>query len=725
MRVETKHDGVLHIGPHVLPVIAPKTRIDRQVLRESLQTLAATSLDSMWSEEQGVAMMQRRRERRLCEALGILVGAGWSVDLFLCRSEDDVCMEEGKKEEDQEAWQEVHFHVWYPWSLANMVLPPAPPVPRTTIRQSVQLLEQNNDVFCHSSSVSTDRHTYVVRMSHRDGFEVRGDLLLPQGLEWYDVVSSDDFVFRCALSSSMESSTQARVREYWNGFFVAEDTLDETLHCQGLTLYIDFHSLEDRNDLRLPDNLKSKDLEAFARLFLCTSRGPELARSPIVRELLQRVQHWRCLLRSLWCVGDEQHLVDVVCKEDVALDVLVCLAPVRKVLLGTMTSCSALDVMGLGLLRRLQSVGPTRMADWRATALTEHGIVGFKMIPLTLQRFRHLYEIGALDDLCEYERHLSPYGFVVDATMLYTVAVPYDAEPRDLTRLLLDVTQVLASPLSSSSSSTATDIVMGFGVLHCDGPDLCVPEEVLQPYRVHLSMDEGIVLIRDDGCEECVVDEDHVLGVDSVEKRHVPHCPSRVSRTYVSNVFPSLSVRLTQRPPLQACLIEVQARRLCSEWTLEGLDHGANLSSLGMSVLLATTLTHWMGARARVMLSQRSKAAMVGILGGDGDEVQLVDPCRSLINGFDVERSQRTVYPQLFPYEVKPQCFLEVKQRTTWHVCVVLRVDKIMETAEVQLLLTSAVMTLSLRQHTWRRLARNSDTDVDAILLQFVKGFKV
>ena len=716
MRVETKGDGMLHIGPHVLPVVVSKT-VDRNVLRESLQTVAAASLNSMWSADH--AMMQRRCDRNLFEALATLVGAGWSVDL-LCHDREE--MEEEWKQEG--CHEEIHFHVWYPWSLGSMMLPPDPPVPRTSVRHSVKLLEQSDEAFRHIPPVP-GHHTYVVRMEPRDGFEVRGDLLTPQGLGWHDVVSCDDVVFRFACVPSMEPSV--KVREYWNGFLFAQDTLDETLHCQGMTLYIETNHSSihaGKGGFRLPDVVRTEALDAFARFFLCTTRGPELARSSIVREMLQRLHPWRCHLRSLWCVENEQRLIDVVCKEGVAPDALVCLAPVRKVLLGTMASCNALDVMGLGLLRRFQSFGHTRMADWRATALTEHGIVGFKMIPLTLQRFRHLYEVGALDDVCEYEGHLSPYGFVVDATMFHTVAVPYDAEPRDLTRLLLDVTTLLTSLPSyfSSDPSSPTDIVVGFGEVHCDGPDLCAPNEVLQPYRVHLSVDEGIVLIKDDGCKECIVDEDHVLGVDSVEEKHVPHCPSRVSRTYVADVFSMLGARLAQRPPLQACLLEVQARRLCSEWTLEGIDCGANLSSFGMSVLLTVTLTHWMGARARVMLSQRSRAAMVGILGGDGDEVQLVDPCRSLMNGFDVERSQRTVYPQLFPYEVKPQCFLEVKQRTTWHVCVVLRVDKIMETAEVRLLLTSAVMTLSLRQHTWRRLARNSDTDVDAILRRFVKG---
>ena len=165
-----------------------------------------------------------------------------------------------------------------------------------------------------------------------------------------------------------------------------------------------------------------------------------------------------------------------------------------------------------------------------------------------------------------------------------------------------------------------------------------------------------------------------------------------------------------------ACLREVQARRVCREWTLDGIDACKNMSALGLSLLLAVALSCWYGARVRVARG-RDGAAMVALQ--LGDRWRLVDPTRTLLNAFGVAETTRVVHGPAAT--LNAGAVVEVRIGARWHVGVLRSINE--GCMVVHVAHNHERKVLSVQSHAVRRVG--SDTsDVDAIVCPLLNARK-
>ena len=152
--------------------------------------------------------------------------------------------------------------------------------------------------------------------------------------------------------------------------------------------------------------------------------------------------------------------------------------------------------------------------------------------------------------------------------------------------------------------------------------------------------------------------------LDAIVPSEIPLDALRRNRADVHAIFPNAVRRMHQQgDAIEACVRDVQARRLERIWTVGGMDTTKNLSSLGMSVLAAILLSYYHGARVRVYVG-RARAAVLGVY-GSSRTFELYDPARVRYNGFDVA-------PHLVDAEagrdvmIRKGSLVEVKMRTKW-----------------------------------------------------------
>ena len=187
------------------------------------------------------------------------------------------------------------------------------------------------------------------------------------------------------------------------------------------------------------------------------------------------------------------------------------------------------------------------------------------------------------------------------------------------------------------------ELAVRLGEARVESSCVCEPFAPLKAYRVLLQPDAGRVVLE--GYTErfypIAPPPSPVLSVDEFEG-HLPRLPraaSRVKRELVSALFPRLFQRMRSADAdapsaLRACLLEVRARRVVPDWTLDGLDATGNLSSLGLSILLALLLRYWCGCSARVHVS-RTGGALVGVH-SEGNAYLHVDPASTCVNAFEL-----------------------------------------------------------------------------------------
>jgi|MDTB01.2.fsa_nt_gb hypothetical protein len=646
----------------------------------------AESLDFTMSLDRRYMMLRTEHLMPLTEAIAVLISANAVVELIQ-RDVDDPMFS---------CKQGTRFNVMNKWSLRNMLMRDSA-IPRAKALESSLRIYDLCIEDTHMAS-----HTYVVK-----GLNLP-NVVVPL-LQWSFITRHDNHTSRFSILND-GAEPDMTVNLYQNGLLDKHELIHDVEVCTGWTIHLDVHATQDE----IPDSTCGAELEHFSRIFLRSDRAVELSHSSIVRTLLKSMYPWRTLLRNMWCVENDQQIIDIVCKD--THDDLVQLANVKAVLYNTAYSCDDIDIIGLAVLRRMRPIACSRVAEWRATAVSEHSIIRFKMLPTTSNRFKHLYEIGALESISEHADHVCAYGFILGEGHERTVAVPYDADARLLTMALV---QML--PYEIDIPSTVADIIaLPFENLHCECSAACIPHERLKPYRIDAS-DNGVTLAMDDGAEDVFVD-DTIVAVDMMQRETVSRCETRVSKATLSQLFPKLAQRLqVSKDPITACMREVQSRRLCSEWTLEGIDEGSNLSSLGLSVTMALALGLWIGAQVRLFIS-RTQASTIGYWDATSQCYKVIDPTRTVLNGFDVAPHLLRARNCEVTFDIKRQSFLEVRQRTTWHVAIVMSVDKALQSVQVRFLLSGNITTLCLRQHAWRRLARCSDTDVDKVLRRYISS---
>jgi hypothetical protein len=178
------------------------------------------------------------------------------------------------------------------------------------------------------------------------------------------------------------------------------------------------------------------------------------------------------------------------------------------------------------------------------------------------------------------------------------------------------------------------------------------------------------------------------------------------------NLFPKLAKRLElQNNTIEACLREAQARRVSSEWSLEGLDCGDNLSSLGMTIMMALIFTGWLGIRVRVFIGL-CRSALLGIWNDTNDNFQLLDCTKTIKNSFEICPHFLDCPESGTDICVKKGMIIEVRTAVKWHVAQIIKVRPDLMSAHVQYIGNKREDWISLSSHCWKRLSdENSDSD--------------
>ena len=139
------------------------------------------------------------------------------------------------------------------------------------------------------------------------------------------------------------------------------------------------------------------------------------------------------------------------------------------------------------------------------------------------------------------------------------------------------------------------------------------------------------------------------------------------------------------------------------------MDTGDNLSTLGMSILLALLLSGWLGARVRIAQSH-TYAAMVAVWYGDA--FHLVDPSRTLCNLFHFLPVSGGALAREEPYV---GMVIETVVKSMWRVAVVRVVTIDTGIMTVETVYNQSRMAVSVHSHAWRR-ATTAASDTEAVV---------
>jgi hypothetical protein len=518
------------------------------------------------------------------------------------------------------------------------------------------------------------------------------------------------------------------------------------------------------DDGALPTQLEALDVAAFARLFLSPHEFAAWSKSGVARALLALARPYKCQLQ--WRAAEVTTFYELAyggCDELVALlD--------ASVLLEALDRDVALETTAYAVLRRMARTSVVcRDASPRRSAYAEHGIERVLRLPLKTERFAALYALGAWE--CGGEDvDASAHGLLYDAGR--TLVLPFDADAAWVTMAaaeLLDVRVV---------DDDEDERTLSFGVLLVEADVACAPRAPLRPYVLELEDDgvrlvptheEGVVVAESArSVDELVGDWERTVAYDTAvaaaaeaaaadarrkkteaERRDAARRSAGADDMVVEDVRckalplpppppPLLLARgdvlyvdlpwiLARFPRLHAraktvheCVREVQMRRVVAEWSLEGLEHGRNASSLGLSVLLALALGYSCGLDVRVFAAS-TWAACVGVARRDGAWL-LYDPTRTVCNGFDALAAP----PRAPLHRPSPGVgdFVEVLARTVWHLAVVRSVNVKYKTIDVQVFaLKRKRKTFSLHAHVWRPLS-TPNSDVGEVLRRCLRAEK-
>lgn len=337
------------------------------------------------------------------------------------------------------------------------------------------------------------------------------------------------------------------------------------------------------------------------------------------------------------------------------------------------------------VLRRLQPIGVGRPAEWRSAICHEHQVTQVLCLPVSTTRFAALYEAGSWAGVPAACR----YGCVVGTTLY----LPKDATAAVCTHAVADLFDVSIQ----GRPEEGCIVLPGGGRILTEAAPVCAPDAArLQAYEPKIRVDPDlqcpvVVLERVDQQR----DARRAVSLDlAVVGRHCD--VSRLGPDALGATLPALYRRAGKSVP--AWTREAQMRRLCSEWTLEGMEQGCNLSSLGLSVLLGLGWRLACGVDAKVLVCPVTRAAMVLV-----DDVVVIDPTRTTVNFFDLHH----YHPPSSHVAPKAGVFVEVRKCTKWHLAWVDSVSSF-GTMSVTFVETKTSATLALGTHPWRRISDDS-----------------
>lgn len=459
-----------------------------------------------------------------------------------------------------------------------------------------------------------------------------------------------------------------------------------------------------------PDIIDDAGATNFGSIFMRTCCMKELSSSLVVQSLCRCARPWRSVLSEKWIFrGDRtQQLVDLLRQEELPDDVLRLVD--GRVLLHQIGRDDRIDLTGTIFLRRLQATSCARSADYKVSIMNDFSVGEFAVIPVGCLRFVHLFDIGILDRL----DNVSRYGVLWGDGSDRTVALPNDSTSRHivmaLTTLLHYDIQIdeITDPASDGLYFQGNKLLTEPG---CAGH---TANEPLCAYFVRIDPKEKSVFLARDP-HTISSNATDVIPIDNIFSLHLSHVSTRTRRSDVMNTFPMLARRIElQNNTLEACIREVQARRVSSEWSLEALDCGGNLSSMGMAVMTAILLTGWIGIRVRVFVG-RCRSALVGVWDDTTANFQLVDPSWTVKNTFDICSHFSTLSESGHDLFVRKGMILEVRRGDKWHVAKIISVQSQLMSASIRFIANGQDGNISLSSHCWRRLS-DDDSDVDRLL---------
>jgi hypothetical protein len=463
-----------------------------------------------------------------------------------------------------------------------------------------------------------------------------------------------------------------------------------------------------------PDVPHVHSAAVVGRVFLCPRMVAHLTDVPSLAATFDRLTRRSAhALARHWYHCTDHDLLRIVCDPRTPDAVLRCVD--ANVVLRCRRFVEDVNTTGLVVLRRLEAEDATRTTDWLARVRLNYGIARVEVLPVSHAALVALTRTGSLAR-AEAVVGVCDDGLVLEASSDRLLLVPYDYTQATLARCAL--TLLTGTVADATDAPTPQAQRFGFGVVYSETSTHCpVPDALTLLYvTVHAETDERVVVLTPAPDEEVLRSDDQVLSVDAL--RSVPCSAAR--RWDLRRVLPRLHARLVaaahgDAASLVACLREVQGRRVQREWTLEGLDTGDNLSSLGMSVLLAVALNGWLGARVRVAQS-RTLAAMVAVWMDDG-RFRLVDPTRTLCNFTTLAAAAPSPVapPPVVPLPPAVGEVVEVRAARVWMVGLVRTVHEHLGTMVVEAARTRTRRTVSVRSQLWRRVFDNNSDAHDVL----------
>ena len=455
----------------------------------------------------------------------------------------------------------------------------------------------------------------------------------------------------------------------------------------------------------LPEQLTTPQMDRISEVIVHADRMSGVVSSTILCDLLTTIAD-RVHQPVRWNFVHEQEMVTLLRRSSTPLCVARLIDP--QFVLSQRVVDETVNIRGMSILRRMQTHGPTRDVDWAATMASEFAVRRFEVIPISAVRFAALHSVGYFDDInvtsCEH-------GIMIGEGMR-DVILPM--KPKN--SLITHACACLLKCDVAMDDERETTMTVAMGTLNTEGSVMCSPDEELPLYRVHLHVTESartstVVLTHDSTQDK--LSSRNARSVDALFECTPGRRPERVRRSDLQRMFPQLFHRLNLyvNDAFRACVREVQCRRVAQEWSLEGIDTWTNLSSLGMSLLLAITLSTWCGHRVRVALS-RTRAAMVAVDTHD-DTFELFDPTRTLCNFFGASDYLQRV--PIVREEIRKGMVLEVRVGVKWYTVVVQSINHARGQFGVRFVHSGQRQDFSVHSHTWRRVSDDT-SDLDRLV---------
>lgn len=667
-------EGVLHLGDACL-FRPPTADASEECLLRALGRLGAESMDS-WRAPGGLVAPRRAGtfSMTLLDSVCVLVGRKCRVEVLPDLTGDAATPGIVQTADALRVVVEGSFD-----ALRLCKGDDAPPPPSSCV-------------------AAVDEPIVAVGVASAHAFVVHGEDLppvTPPALEYRLVASRP--TLRLRVHVSCDDQRPSGVSFYRNGLLWARDLSVATARA--------VVALDSGADEPI-DRLSDAEADALACELLNTARLPVLlspALEPLVEELSRR---WARLLRPLWRYRSAQEMVDLL--RDVGTPRRVARLVDADHLLDQRTTDGRTDLVGQSLLRRMQTGEGARDADWFATTIDRFSVARFQVVPIPPTRFATLFSWGCFDergdDACDG-------AVILGESEARTVVVPMGSTPAHLTRALVTLFSCDV-PIFDDGREDILCFPIGSNAMFVEGAAGCAPEESLTLYR--LCIDAGtktVMLCVVPGADP--VSSSRALSMEAFERLDVPFQTSRTRREDLQKLFSELTQRVgvAQTSVFRSIAREVQCRRVTQEWNMHGFDSGANLSSLGLTLLLAILLGGWYGACVRVALS-RTRAAMLSVLTASGSFV-LVDPTRTLCNLFGAADYLTSVPTPATAVDLTVGAVVEVRSGKKWLTAIVRRVDSARGQFSIEYLGRPQTRGIcGTRSHTWRRVSdESSDHD--------------